>query len=365
MSSDLKPAFRFPLLILGFIALGLGILAGLSRLGWNAPLPRPDLISLHGPLMVSGFFGTVIGLERAVAIARRWAYLGPLCSGLGGLALIVGWPTGLAIALLLVAGLVLALASLTAYRLQPSYHAGVLLLGAASWGIGTLLWGMGLPWTSVVPWWIGFLVLTIAGERLELSRFMPPSPNAHRLFTAITLLFLAGTLLSPVNAGWGWIVMGVGLLGYVGWLLSKDIARRTIKQKGLTRFIAVCLLSGYGWLAVGGVLLLFPQSSLGAGLLYDAALHALFVGFVFSMVFGHAPIIFPAVTRLQMPYHPWFYLPLIVLHLSLALRLGGDLLATASWREMGGMANAIAIALFVISSVSAIVRGGLRKSTPT
>jgi len=297
MASDLRPAYRFPLLILGFVALGLGVLAGLSRLGWDTPLPHPGLISLHGPLMVSGFFGTVIGLERAVAIARRWAYLGPLCSGLGGLVLITGGPTGIAITLLVFAGAVLAFASLSAYRLQPSFHAGVLLLGAASWGIGTLLWGLAQPWTAVVPWWIGFLVLTIAGERLELSRFMPPSLNAHRLFAAITALFLGGTLLSLFDATLGWIVTGISLLGYVVWLLSKDVARRTIKQKGLTRFIAVCLLSGYRWLAVAGALLLFPQSSLGTGPLYDAALHALFVGFVFSMVFGHAPIIFPAVTR--------------------------------------------------------------------
>jgi hypothetical protein len=30
------------------------------------------------------------------------------------------------------------------------------------------------------------------------------------------------------------------------------MARRTVRAEGLTRFITVCLLSGYGWLAVGG-----------------------------------------------------------------------------------------------------------------
>ena len=38
------------------------------------------------------------------------------------------------------------------------------------------------------------------------------------------------------------------------WLFRYDIARRTVLQSGLTRFIALCLLAGYGWLAVGGVL---------------------------------------------------------------------------------------------------------------
>ena len=50
--------------------------AGLLRLGWAVPRPATELAAFHGPLMVSGFFGTVISLERAVALARRWAYLG-------------------------------------------------------------------------------------------------------------------------------------------------------------------------------------------------------------------------------------------------------------------------------------------------
>ncbi|GAB4358929.1 MAG: hypothetical protein Kow006_27700 [Gammaproteobacteria bacterium] len=357
MASDLKPPYRFPLLILGFVALGTGVLAGLARLGWPAPLPRPEVISLHGPLMISGFFGTVIGLERAVAIAQRWAYLGPLCAGLATLALLLGLPIPLAAFLLIMAGIVLISASFAAYRTQPSFHARVLLLGAASWGVGTLLWGWGISLPALLPWWMGFLALTIAGERLELSRFLPPSPRAHRWFVGLTLSFLIGALLSPISVTHGWLVAGLALLGFAGWLLINDVARRTVKQTGITRFIALCLLTGYGWLAVAGVLMTIPQSTLGAGLLYDAALHALFMGFVFSMVFGHAPIIFPAVTGLQVPYHPWFYIPLLVLHASLMLRLGGDLFAVADWRLWGGLGNGIAIALFVVSTIAAIVRG--------
>jgi hypothetical protein len=35
---------------------------------------------------------------------------------------------------------------------------------------------------------------------------------------------------------------------------------------------------------------------------------------------GHAPIIFPAVLRVAVPYHPSFYLPLALLHLSLLVK---------------------------------------------
>jgi len=49
------------------------------------------------------------------------------------------------------------------------------------------------------------------------------------------------------------------------------------------------------------------------------------LGFVFSMVFGHTSIIFPTVPRAAVPYQRSFYLPLALLHLSLALHIGGVL----------------------------------------
>jgi hypothetical protein len=85
-------------------------------------------------------------------------------------------------------------------------------------------------------------------------------------------------------------VSGVGLILLGAWLLRFDIARHTIKKSGLTRYIAACLLPGYVWLIMGGCLWLIaglPSSNLTI----DAMLHTLFLGFVFSMIFGHAPII--------------------------------------------------------------------------
>uniref|UniRef100_UPI00397A8013 hypothetical protein n=1 Tax=Salmonella sp. SAL4432 TaxID=3159887 RepID=UPI00397A8013 len=51
---------RVPLLVLGLGALLAGLWAGLLRLGWPVPLPQPLLPAAHGPLMVSGFLGTLI-----------------------------------------------------------------------------------------------------------------------------------------------------------------------------------------------------------------------------------------------------------------------------------------------------------------
>ena len=63
--------------------------AGLLRMGWVWPPLRPTLAALHGPLMVSGFLGTLIGLERAVAMRRSWTLSQPAADGRRGLLLIL------------------------------------------------------------------------------------------------------------------------------------------------------------------------------------------------------------------------------------------------------------------------------------
>jgi len=352
-SGGLGVPFRLPLLIMGFVSLASGVLAGLARFGWEVPLPSAQLVLLHGPLMVCGFLGTVIGLERAVALGRRWAYIGPLLTGLGGIAILLGFPVYVGASAMTLGSLVLLAGTTLIMLRQRELFMVTMALGAASWVAGNLLWltGTGVP--GVVALWINFLVLTIAGERLELSRFLPPSPVAKRIFKAILAVLLAGSLLGA--AGTGIVVYGIGLLCLALWLLRQDIARRTIKEQGLTRFIAVCLISGYAWLAVGSLTVLVAGSLTGAA--YDAVLHAILIGFVFSMVFGHAPIIFPAVVRVKMPYHWTFYLPLLVLHVSLLMRLAGNGLMRPELQSLGGLLNAAALALFILSTVSSVVRG--------
>jgi hypothetical protein len=349
---NLGVPFRLPLLILGFASLISGVLAGLTRLGWTVPLPSTQVVLLHGPLMVCGFLGTVIGLERAVALGYRWSYTGPLLTGLGGIALLLGLPHSAGASALLLGSAVLLSGTTLIMLRQRELFMVTMVLGAFSWLIGNLLWLTGTPVPEVVALWINFLVLTIAGERLELSRFLPPSPRAKQIFTAILAMLVAGSILGAT--GFGTAIYGTALLGLALWLLRQDIARRTIKEQGLTRFIAVCLLSGYAWLAIGSVMLLAAGLT---GVAYDAVLHAILIGFVFSMVFGHAPIIFPAVVKVKMPYHWTFYLPLLVLHASLMVRLAGDGLALPALRSLGGLLNAVALALFILSTISSVIRG--------
>ena len=319
--------WRLPFLLLGFISLVFGVAGGLARL---SPIDVSlNAVAFHGALMVSAFFGTVISLERAVALARPSAYLAPLSAGVGGIYLILGRPDEGFQAMTLAAG-VLVVASIAILRRQRSVEMATLGAGAVAWLVGNASVLVGLP---AVPWWIAFFALTIGAERLELSRYLKRPRFARDSFIALAI----GMILTPPFPR----LLGVVLMLLALWLFAFDLARVTVRQVKLTRYVAVCLLAGYVWLAVGGALL-------ALGLDYEAALHAIFVGFVFSMVFGHAPIIVPAVLRVAFPYHPVLYAPLILLHGSLALRL--------VWVQAGAWGNAAAIGLFIVTALFLVMR---------
>ena len=211
---------------------------------------------------------------------------------------------------------------------------------------------------------MSFLVLTIAGERLELTRFLPPQPLAQRIFITVLAVIVVASGLIPFGVAIGPQLLAGGWLVLAFWLIRFDIARRTVKQTGLTRFVAVCLLLGYGWLAVGGLLGLAGAFANGHPW-RDSALHAIFLGFVFSMVIGHAPIIFPAVMRVKIPYHPFFYLPLAALQLSLVLRVVGDIDAWWGLRQLGSALNALSLALFILTLLVSVVRAARNKEVGT
>ncbi|MGH3166645.1 MAG: hypothetical protein ACRDN0_12235, partial [Trebonia sp.] len=166
-------------------------------------------------------------------------------------------------------------------------------------------------------------------------------------------------------------IAGAGLCCLAAWLARCDIARRTVHGKGITRYMAIAQLTGYAWLAVGGVLWLYigrmSFTDLGRaaqGSAYDAMLYAVFLGFVISMIFAHAPVIVTVVLGRPLPFNRSFYVPLVMLHVTLLLRLvGGDAMHNkASW-QWGGSLNEVALLLFVGLAASAVMRAARSQRT--
>jgi F0F1-type ATP synthase membrane subunit c/vacuolar-type H+-ATPase subunit K len=355
MKTNLAVRYRIPMLMAGFISLMFGMYIGLTRLGWNFPLSSATQFALHGPLMVCGFLGTVISLERAVAIGERWAYSGPLASAAGAVLLIAGISPSIGTLLAVIASAILSVASIKIFFRQRELFTFTLLIAALCWLLGCVLWLCSFSLVQVLPWWMGFLIITIVGERLELSRFMRPSYGSKILFVFALLVFLAGAGFALLGAWPDFHLLSASLIAMTLWLMRNDIVRHTIKQQGLTRYIAAALICGYAWLLIAGIIgLSLPQLNPGSS--YDAFTHAIFLGFVFSMIFGHAPIIFPAITKVKIPYHPSFYLPLFLLQASLLLRLSGDFFYMANLRKAGGILHAITIVLFILVLAASVIR---------
>jgi hypothetical protein len=339
-------AGHLPLVFLSVLALLVGLWGGLARIGWPVPEPRAGLSLAHGPLMVSGFLGTLIGLERATALGRLWAYGAPLLSALGVVALLAGLPATFPFV-----AASLGLMAIFGYSLRVQGAASLMVMtaGAGIWLVGNVLWLAGAPVFRIVPWLTGFLVLTIVGERLELSRLVRPSRAAHIALLGGVVLYVAALVATVPAFPVGERVAGAGMIIMALWLLRYDIARRTVRQAGVTRFIGISLVSGYVWLLIGGGLWVVLAGTV-AGPAYDAMLHVVFLGFVFGMLFAHAPIILPAVLGVPVPFRPGFYGHLTLLNVSILLRLGADLGGWTDGRRWSGFLGALAILLFLATT---------------
>lgn len=354
---------RLAFLIPGGVALLGGLDAALLLLGLPAPFTTERLPQIHAPLMVFGFIGTLVVLERAVAARRWWGFLSPSALGVGGLALLS--PLSLAVGQLAFAvGLIVLL---LIYRVlwlkQPSAAIAIQAFGALSGLVAAILWLSGVVIPLLVPAMAAFLVLTIAGERLELARVSPAvDARAERSALACAVAITVATVAAPLWPPVGYPMFGLALVALVGWLFRHDVATRLVRSSGLPRYMAVCLLAGYLWVLVaGGIWLVAGPVTSGAA--YDAALHSIFLGFVMSMIMAHAPVILPAVIRRPLPYRWYLYVPVLLLHLSLLLRvLVGDGRGVARMVQVGGALNIVAVLLFVALAVFSAVAGSPRKT---
>lgn len=353
-------------LLLALVALSLlaGMVGGLLRAGVGFPAMTgsawPGHAALaHAALMICGFLGTVIGIERAVAVKLRAAFLAPLASGTGGLLLLLGQPEPGAW-LIVAAAVVFTAVNIVIVGRQRAAHTWLLLVAAGAWLIGNLLFATNQGTVATLPWWFAFLVMTIAAERLEMTRLMRRRPAAELSLQVVLVALLGGAAWSALVPATGGLLYGMALVLLALWLAVFDIARHTVRTHGLSRYMAVCLLGGYAWLAVAGAA--WAATALGLPL-RDAALHALGLGFIVSMMMGHAPVILPAIARIKLQFGSFFYAPLAVLHLSLLLRLVAGM-AGDPLRSTGILLNAVAIALFALTIAGAAVAWRIHHGGP-
>jgi len=343
-----------PRRIVFLIPAGLALLAGLDAalmlLGVPAPVTSDRLPDVHGMLLVFGFVGTLISLERSVALKHPLGFAAPALLGLGALLLLSPVPITVGKVVLLLGAMAMVAVYVPLWRRQRDDSVLVQAFGAVL-GLGALtLWLGGVTVPVLLPWLVGFIVLTIGGERLELAR-ITMGESAGQILLLLSGGLVAGVVASLLWPSVGYPLLGLAILGLVGWLAVHDVARRTIRGDGLMRFIAGCMLAGYFWLAVAGATWLVGGPAL-EGASYDVVIHSVFLGFTLSMIMAHAPVILPAVLRRPLPYHPALIFPAVLLHVSLVLRIWvGDGLGVAYAWQCGGILNITALLLFIVVAI--------------
>ncbi len=359
MNDQRRALWRLALIIPGGIALLGGLNGALMLLDVSALVDETRLRDGHGIILVIGFIGTLIAVERAVALRRAWGYLSPICLGVGALLFMSPAATLLGRSLFVIGSLMLVAVYVPLWKRSKDPTVLVQILGAVSLSSAAILWLRDVPPSVFVPWLVAFVVLTIAAERIELARVgifdvgLREQADA-RLLTVALAIFAAATA-SVLWPEYGTPALGLALLVLVAWLSQADVARKLVKATGAQRFMAICLLSGYVWLAIAAVtwIALGPVST-GPG--YDAVVHSVFLGFAITMIMAHAPVILPAVLRRPLPYRPYMYGPLILLHIGLVFRiLIGDAFDTTAVHVVGGVINVAALLAFVVGAVWSVV----------
>lgn len=325
-----KPFYLLPLVLLSLVA---GISGGWIRLG-SVVIAIPEAAASHGLLMVGGFLGTLISLERAMVMKQKsWLVL-PLFSGLSMIPFLLGYPSP-GLVLLLLGSIGLSIIMHLQTLKHPLIHTVLLYVGAACWFVGNFLaWQTGLI-AAGSTWWIGFLMFTIVGERLELSQFLPVPSWSKNALKSLLALFALG-LVIPFHS-WGNEIMGLSALMIAFWLLRFDMAKVAARKTHQFRYIGVGLRIGYVWLGIHGLVLLAGEAH---ALYYDLMLHTFFLGFTFSMIWAHAPIVFPTIFGIrETPYHPILWLTWSAFQLSLLGRIGATLLDEFALRKVFGLIN--------------------------
>lgn len=329
-----QPHLLLPLVLLGLLG---GISGGWIRLG-SAMIPIASAGSNHGLLMVGGFLGTLISIERAMVMEKKTWLVIPLLTGSSVFAFLLGY-TNTGLFIIMAGSLGLSLIMHLQTIKHPKFHSVLLYGGAASWFIGNFLaWHTGLIATGST-WWIGFLLFTIVGERLELSQFLPVPTWSKTALKSLLVLFTVG-LIIPFHS-WGNEIMGISSLLIAAWLLFFDMAKVASRKPGQFRYIGIGFRVGYVWLGLHGLILLGMENHV---LFYDLILHTFFLGFTFSMIWAHTPIIFPTIFGIrEKPYHPILWVTWTLFQVSLAGRMFFSFLEVYELRKIFAQANGFLI----------------------
>jgi len=321
------------------LAVVLGTLRLLSFHGIVSPTPLTFLQYHHGELMVFAFLAPLLLTERYLGATNfslnRSIHIMPFLVVAGAILKVLSWVIGvtvlntigsvvIAIAVVIYVYLLYSLGRQSTQPLPFRYMllAALVLLAGTLFNISRS--PVGDPSFTLLL--LSFPILTILGERVELSRFL--SPEMYRraewgFWVAVTASVVLLFRILVVNSDYMVVAWGVLLAVAVVPVLRSELTLVRLGRKGLHLYLGRHLVVSYVWLFLGLLVLVIARESYP---LYDAATHSLSIGFVFTMIMAHAPVIIPVILPRRIAEERLAYYPLTLLIIGTGMRVLGYLL---------------------------------------
>ncbi len=342
----LKGGWGLPIILLVLVS---GITGGFLRTGCFV-FPGQGISMAHGLLMTGGFMGSLISMERNLEMKQKgWAIV-PVLSMSSAVFFILGELTvGLVLLILSSIGLI----AMVYFQSMNHPKAGkwMMLIGALCWLTGNLLVYKSNMIAMGSSWWEAFILLTILGERLQLSSERSWANRYLAVLLVLFGIFFFGMFL-PFH-GNGTIFMGYAIVGIGTWFLVSDLHEGVLSNSSENRFCKLAILLGYTWLIGHGIWLLIGSSH---PYFYDVLLHTFFLGFAFSMIWGHAPKLLPLFLNLRgTVFYDKLWWGIMVFEFSLASRMVASILEIPPLRKVFVVINGLVILLMFIMLLVGLV----------
>jgi hypothetical protein len=191
-------------------------------------------------------------------------------------------------------------------------------------------------------------ISVIAVERLEMSMLFRKRSARFVLFALIAWCFL--WILTTWQGVPNLTTMGVVTLILVASLVFHDSVlhvSRTHAGHGLHRFLRSALILAYLWLFAGAVVMT-AWAQFSPAIFKDVLFHLFALGFIFTMILGHAPLILPAALGMP-PLQKAPVIPFVIFQGATFFRILGDFSLTRSipfWQWSGWITGIINVLSF-------------------
>lgn len=344
-----------PLVYRGIIGLSalLFFLASITGI-WRIALTRgfvlpaiPEWWPPHGHLMVGGFLAGVILFERIIALQISWLAWVPYVYVISAIFLHTGSNIVRGIHVVALAGWVLH--RWLAYQAFGKYEKPLVESVAFMTLSSALIYPGGLmasPTVALAA--LSFPIATILVERLEMSLNFRKFGARLTLWALILWSALWGlnSWLNVLQLPW----MGIATLFLAIGCIRFDMTlwtKRAVHQ--LHSFLRRTLMVGYVWFLLFAISMI-GSSHLSGAVTKDVMFHLAGLGFIFTMILAHAPLILPAAIG-KLPPSSAPVIPFVIFQICTVIRLVADILVEKSvslWVWSGWITGVLHLATLMI-----------------